>query len=419
MIKKIPSVGKKSLALLMLVPFSLFAENLSELIQLSKNNKMIDASAKGLDASKAEYASVKSGYLPSFSVGASYQTTNKETSGVPDNQTYMYGKVSYTLYDGGARGNTYDMYESSIDSAKESLQNTKNQIALQVITYYYNYLTLVSQKEAKIKELEQLKAQQERLERFLEAGTTTDDEVQLIISNVESANVTLHEIELDIQTILHNLEYTVGKPVNITKGSLVKEYVSKEHSLRSDIKALEHDIKALFASAKSQKSGYYPTITISDTYYNYDKNYETTTYSSYKDDYNQNLIALNMTWDIFNFGQTSSAYEAAYKNYLALKSQYEYEKNKASVDLKLAYKSYDIAKLKIESAKAGLKAATSAYESIKAKYQNGLVDNVAYLEALSTKSSAQSALKSAQYDLEIKKANIIYYNGKNLEEFIL
>jgi len=50
--------------------------------------------------------------------------------------------------------------------------------------------------------------------------------------------------------------------------------------------------------------------------------------------------------------------------------------------------------------------------------QNGIVDNVAYLEALSNQSDAQSALKMAQYDLEIKKANIIYYNGKTLEEFI-
>jgi outer membrane protein TolC len=135
-------------------------------------------------------------------------------------------------------------------------------------------------------------------------------------------------------------------------------------------------------------------------------------------DYDQNIISLNLSWKIFDFGSTTKAYESAYRRYLALKSQYEYEKNKASVDLKLAYKSYNIGKLKISSAQAGLRAAESAYESIKAKFQNGLVDNVAYLEALSERSNAQSALETALYDLEIKKANIIYHSGKNLQEYI-
>jgi len=409
---------KKNFALLMMVPFTLFGENLSELVDLSKNNKMIDASQKILDATKAEYDSVKSGYLPSLSIGANYQLTNKETSGVPDNSTTMYGKLSYTIYDGGARGDIYDTYKHSINGATESLSDHKNRIALQVINYYYTYLSLVSQKEAKIKEVEQLKAQEERLKRFLDAGTATDDEVQLITSNVESANVTLHEIELQIQTILHNLEYTVGKSVNITDGSTIKEFMTKEQGLRSDIQALESNMKALLSTAQSKKSGYYPTLTISDTYTNYDLNYETSNLSGNTEKYDQNVAALNMTWNIFSFGETRNAYQASYQRYLALKSEYEYEKNKASVDLKLALRSYDIGKLKIVSANAGLKAAQSAYVAIKAKFQNGIVDNVAYLEALSNQSDAQSALKTAQYDLEIKKANIIYFNGKTLEEFI-
>lgn len=408
---------KKNFALMMMIPFTLFGESLSELVELSKNNKMIDASQKVLDATKAEYNSVKGGYLPSLSIGANYQLTNKETNSVPDNSTTMYGKLSYTIYDGGARGDIYDTYEHSINGAAESLSDHKNRIALQVINYYYTYLSLVSQKEAKSKEIEQLKAQEERLERFLDVGTTTPDEVQLIISNVESANVMLHEIELKIQTILHNLEYTVGKSVDITEGSTIKEFITKEQGLRSDIQALESNMKALLSTANSKKSGYYPTLTISDTYTDYNLNYDDTDKYT-NNEYNQNVAALNMTWNIFSFGETKNAYQAAYQRYLALKSEYEYEKNKASVDLRLALRSYDIGKLKIASANAGLKAATSAYEAIKSKFQNGIVDNVAYLEALSNRSDAQSALETAQYDLEIKKANIIYYNGKTLEEFI-
>lgn len=409
---------KKYLAWAMMVPLSLFSENLTELITLSKENKMIDVSKQNLESTMLQYSSIKKGYLPSVTIGADYQNANKETIATPQEMTRLYGTVAFTIYDGGKRENTFDQYEFSVKRDSESLQNTKNQIALEVINYYYSYLAYESQKEAKIKEIEQLTAQQKRLERFLEAGTTTSDEVDKIISRVESANVILHEIELNIQTILHNLEYTVGKSVDIQDGSKIKEYISKEETLRSDIKALENDMQSLLYSAKGVKSGHYPTLSISDTYSNNDLEYDSSVYDSSSRDYDQNIISLNLSWKIFDFGSTTKAYESAYRRYLALKSQYEYEKNKASVDLKLAYKSYNIGKLKISSAQAGLRAAESAYESIKAKFQNGLVDNVAYLEALSERFNAQSALETALYDLEIKKANIIYHSGKNLQEYI-
>ena len=38
----------------------------------------------------------------------------------------------------------------------------------------------------------------ERLSRFLNAGTTTEDEVQKIISSVENPKLNLQEIELEI-----------------------------------------------------------------------------------------------------------------------------------------------------------------------------------------------------------------------------
>ena len=85
---------------------------------------------------------------------------------------------------------------------------------------------------------------------------------------------------------------------------------------------------------------------------------------------------------------------------MSSKSKYEYEKNKADVDLQLAIKSYEISKLKIKSSQANLKAATTAYEIIKTKYENGLVDNVSYLTSLSEKFSALSQLKTSQNDLE-------------------
>ncbi|PLY07056.1 MAG: TolC family protein [Arcobacter sp.] len=409
---------KKSMLFLIVVPFALWGENLAQLIELSKNNKMLDSSRITLESTKDLYESVKKGYLPQFNIGASLKKNSKELSTAPDNSLALQGSVDYVIYDGGKRGNTYDYYDATIKSGKESLDDLKNQIALQVISYYYSNLSYVAQKEAKLQEIEQLEAQYRRLKKFLDAGTTTEDEVQKIISNIQTAKVALHELELNIETINHNLEYVVGKSVSIESGSKISRYDSKESKLRADIKAIEYQLNALLANAKATKSGALPKVTFNDTLSRMDSNYDSNVYSTANDEFNQNTASLNLTWKIFDFGSTNKEYESAYKKYFSLKSQYEYEKNKANVDLRLALRAYDIGKLKIESAQAGLKAADSAYESIKAKYEAGLVDNVSYLAALSEKFDAESLLKVALYDLELKRANKIYYSGENLEEFV-
>jgi outer membrane protein TolC len=392
-----------------LLPFSLYSQSLNGLIQDATKNRLIDSSQKSIESIQKEYESVKSSYLPKLTVGATYSNTNEETAVVADSSITSYANINYTLYDGGAKDAKYRSYESSIKSGDENLKSLKNRIALDVINYYFNYQSLISQKEAKLKEIETLEAQKLRLERFLEAGTTTKDEVDKIISRVQIANVILHEIELNIQTILHNLEYITSKKVSINSGSTIKDFTNDTQEIRNDIKALAFDMQTIQEQVRIEKSANYPTVSLDNTYSDYDQSYDNPAYDSGLKD---------LTWKLYDFGATKNSYESVYKKYQAQKSRYEYEKNKSEVDLKLAFKSYNIAKLKISSAESGLKAAMSTYEMIEKKYKNGLVDNVAYLEALSEKYNAISSLESAKYDLEIKKANIIYHSGKNLQEYI-
>lgn len=409
----------KKIYFIFFTPLFLYAQTLEELVNLSIQNKLVDASQQSLESIQDEYKSIKSGYLPSLNVGAKYAITNEETQSLAEKSANTYASLNYTLYDGGKKSDIYDSYESTIKSTQKSLDSLKNNISIDVINYYYNYLSLNAKKDSKIKEIEQLESQMLRLSRFLDAETTTEDEVQKIISRVENAKVTLQEIELETQTIVHNLEYITGTKVEITEGSNIKELenITKE-SERFDIKSLEFDLQTKLSKSRAEKSDYLPTITLDNTYTYYDSNYDNKTFASNNSLDSQNIISANLKWNIFSFGETQYKYESKYKEYLASKSKYEYEKNKANVDLQLALKSYDISKAKIKAAQANLNAAQSAYEVIKSKYENGLIDNVAFLESLSEKSEAISQLKTSINDLEIIKANIIYHSGKKLQEYI-
>lgn len=407
---------KKSI-LIFLIPLFAWSQTLEELVNLSIENRLVESSRNSLEAIQKEYDSVQSGYLPKLDVGANYSTTNKETASIADKSSTAYASINYKLYDGGKKYDVYKSYESSIKSNQESLEALKNQIALEVTNYYFNYLSYLAAKDAKQKEIEQLQSQYKRLSNFLAVGSATEDELEKIVSRVESSNVDLHEIELNIQTILHHLEYIVGQKVVIDSGSSLNELKSvSTGALRYEIKALEYDLETLLSNARSEKSGYLPTVTLDNTYSYYDKDFKNSAFNSNLDE--QNIFSVNMKWNIFSFGETQNKYESKYKHYLSLKSKYEYEKNRANVDLQLANKAYEIAKMKLQSAQLGLKAANSTYEVVKSKYENGLVDNVAFLESLSEKYSALSLFEKAKNDLEIKKANVIFHSGNNLIGYI-
>jgi len=392
---------------------TLYGETLSELINLSQNNAHINGEKLQVEALNEEYKSYKNSNLPNIEIGGTYIATNQETISVPNNGTSAYAKASFVLYDGDKRSSQYESYEYNIKSSNYKLEQTKNNIALSIVAYYFNYQTLISQKEAKQKEIETLQAQKQRLENFLAVGNITSDQVDKIDSSLQGAIVASHEIELQIQTVLHDLQYITGKEITISDKASIN--TNTEQKIRADIKALEAASLAQLSNVESAKSGLYPQITINDTYSMYDYNYDNNDYTNPE---NQNIASINLAWNIFDFGATKQKANAQYKQYLASQKNLEYEKNKANIELKLALKSYEIAKLKIEAAHANVKAANSTFEVIESQYQNGVMDNVTYLDALSSKYNAQSVYEKSKNDLEIQKAKILYYSGANIQEFI-
>ena len=400
-----------------LVPIFLYSQNLEELVNLTIENRLVESSKQNLDALKDEYKSVQRGYLPKLDAGASYSINEHEYQNAPKKQANAYGSINYMLYDGGKKYDIYDGYETNIKSGEKSLDALKNNLSLTVIQYYFDYLSLEAKKDAKQKEIEQLTAQEDRIGRFYNAGTTTEDELQKIVSRLQNAIVELQEIELNIITITHNLEYITGTQVSITDGSKLEDINNLiQKSPRFDIQALDFETQSKQSVAQAQKSGYYPTITLDNTFNYYDNNYDK--FIDTDSNNHQNVASANMKWNLFSFGQTKYQYESKQKEYLASRSNFEYEKNKADVDLQLALKSYNIAKAKIKSTEATLKAAQSAYEIIKSKFENGLIDNVAFLQSLTEKYDAISQHKKAINDLEVKKATIIYHSGEKLQEYI-
>lgn len=401
------------------LPIFLYGETLYELLELSHKNRVVESASHLLNSKERAYESAKSSYLPNIDIGASYQNAYEESPSAAKNSIRGQMSLKYTLYDGGKEKSLYAQLRSDIDSSKMSVEAIKNSLSLDISRLYFSYLGFDADKRAKLQEIEQLKAELKRLKLFHEAGTITYDEIYKIDSRVKSAMVKLHEIELENQKILYALEYyTLQKVSTIEDGAKIKSVYEQDPLLRADIIALEHSSLALLNEANIKKSQNLPQITFNDTlsytdYYFNNKSLESNFLVE-----TQNIAALNLSWSIFDFGTISKSYESKFEEYLSKRSTLEHEKHKADVDLRFAKKSLEIAKLKSAASKASLDAASETYTLVKVRYENRAVDNVAYLQSLSEKFDAQRDYERSILDIEIKKAELIYYNGKDIKEFL-
>lgn len=399
------------------IPLSLMAGNLSELVELSTKNKAMEASRYTLDATKSQKEALFQSYLPSITLGGAQTFNQEESPSYADKVTSGYAKLSFTLYDGGKREALLSAYDAQIKNAFFLTQATQNELSLQVTYAYYYVLSMRANLEALEQKLEQLRAEEFRLKKFLSVGTTTEDALLRISASVEQATVEKLQLLDAVHKSLNTLSYLTNHTAMVEEGSTLKlEENANKKEERFDILALEQNTQVLKAQAEASKSAHWPTITLDDTYSRFNNDYSNKAFDTGAD--RQNTLSLNVQWKIFDFGSTSSAYEANYKNYLSKTSELEYTKAQAKASLNNAQNSYKTALAKATSNEARLNASTKTYELIKKKFQNGIVDNVAYLDALSEKFTAQSMLHASEYDVEYQKAVVLYEMGKEIKGYI-
>jgi outer membrane protein TolC len=402
----------KRLALLCLVPLIAHAGNLGELLGYAAQNQKVEASKYTLEAAKEKAYATKSAYLPSLSLGANQTYNHVESMLSPKQSRTGSATLSLTLYDGGKREALFDQQNALVQAATFSMSSTQNDVSLDVVYYYYNYLSTLQSKEAAKQKMEQLVAERYRLEKYLSVGAATNDELQKIIASIEQTNVDLLSLDNTLNNILNTLAYLTDKEVRVEEGSHVI-LQAESAAERFDILALEASTQSAKAEAQAAKSGYLPSIVLQDTYSRYKYDYDNPAWQSDND--HQNSVQLSASWKIFDFGSSSAAYEAAQKSYLAKSSELAYEKSRAKAGLKSAQNSYKTAVATVEAAKARLEAASMTYDLVKKKFQQGIVNNVTYLDALSSKFDAQSGLYTALNQVEYQKAVLLYQMGQEIK----
>jgi outer membrane protein len=410
----------KKLTLLLLVPLFVQAESLKSLLMYAqKSNELIVSKSISTQAKNSAVQSSESSYYPTLDLGGFYQRFDDASPFSPGTTYSGYAKVSFDVYDGGEKSYTLKQKKDEYSASNHEYEATKKDITLGIVQDFYNCKTLEATLEARVEASVAVQAQLERMQKFYSASLATSDDVDRLQSAYDSNIYGIESIKFQILSLKKSLELKIGKRVDMLDASSFTKLDGQSADELDVIKATKAKQSSIMNAAQTIDSYYYPNIKIEDTYslYGY-QDVPALGGATLNLPENQNKIMASVNLRLFDFGAIGEAKQAVKLNADALSQQIVYQTKEQQMNQELALSRIQTANLNIQSAKSALKAARSALETITKKYNNGIVDNVVYLDALSSQTEAKSTYEASLNNLELSYALYYYYNGKKIEEFL-
>jgi outer membrane protein TolC len=222
---------------------------------------------------------------------------------------------------------------------------------------------------------------------------------------------------LTLQTNQDNLQLLSGLSAKELKNNRLKEPKDISFEPYEKSKIFQANAQALQANAKAIEAGYLPQVRVEDTYSKSHYGNSVAGGDSFLLDH-QNRLMLSVNMRLFDHGKIKKEHEAVMYQKMASDIERRYAIEEQKMQFKLAKSRLKTIEAKLKSAKSALRASKSTYRAIVQKFEAGLVDNIAYLDALNNQTLSDAQYKETLYDYEIAKSIYYYYAGKNPKEFI-
>ncbi len=372
---------------------SIFASNLSELIDLSLKNEEYLMREFAAQKAASERKSVSRAYLPELSLKAGY-LNNSFDKFITSPQNSLFAKLSLTflIYDGGGREANLRALEQGEKLANLAKTQSKNYLALSAATLYFNYQSLQSLIKASEQKELFLKSTLTRLEEFYKAGLAAKDALESVRAKFHLTSLELHKNRLKLMEIEKGLQELSQQ--NFTpQGEARLKDLGFESAQSVEVAIAKEQANAAKSRLGAAKSAYLPRIFLQDNFGFYRNNYGINLPPQL------NAMGLNLEYQI-----------------AALNASYAERKNR--LEMSFLQKELKVLGEQIQALELANEAASLAFESVDKKYTAGLSSYNDYLQALESKFKAQSDLELARNEFEIAKARYYYTLGLDIKERI-
>ena len=398
----------KNILIFFLISTSLYAVSLKELLNsVEVTNENYQAQQALQQMAKKQYESASKDNFPTLNLTGAYENNSKVLEHEPEDILYGELKASYTLYDGGRITNNKLAKKSLYESQKFNTQYLKQEIMLDIIKEYFSFQNIKSAIEVLNYKINELDVQIKKSEILVKNDLATKDKLQALIASKKESLYDIETLKIDLENSILQLSLLTGVDILPQDDDKLLEPVYKEEQ-RYDIEAKKLEAQSLKYNEKMHN--YLPTISINNSL----KKQEYLHYDAIYNDKLNNQLSLQINFPIFDFGKISKDKEASQLETLALNKEIEYKEKSIQIERKLALKSLESSKIKLDSAIAALEATNTTYEFSKKRFDANLISYTEYLTELTKKQDANYRVILAQNDIELKKANLAFALGIDL-----
>jgi outer membrane protein len=437
---------KKSLILITLLlnaVTALFPQqklNLQQSLEIAfKNSNEIKISNSKVIGADAKVTEVKSQYLPQLKLTANYT----RLSDVPAFQVQLpfsphpitiadvilnnYSvKLSlqqpvFTGFRTSALSNAAEYYS---EAANEDVNKTKNEVAFLVYSYYLN---LYKAQQIKALLQESIKSANQHIvdtKNFMYNGLATKND--LLKFEVQESNIQLSLIEannnidlarsalnkslgfpLDEKTEIEPIEIKV-EPFNDNLNGLINEALVN----RSEIKSVKYSLEAGKENIKASRSGYFPSVFVSGnyTYANPNQRYQPPL-EKFKGTWD---VGITFSWDIWNWGGTSSQVVQAEQNLYQAQTSIDQLKDNIQLEVNQNYLSLKYAKEKLDVTQKAIEQADENLRTFKEKYDVQLATSTDIIDAENLLLQAKTNYTNALIDYKLAKVKLDKSAGRKI-----
>lgn len=405
-----------------------------------EHNIQLARSQNQIEMGKLAVQQAKNDRLPSLSSSASFNrgygrtidyTTNGYTTRSSSSGNYGIGS-SVNLFNGFQKKHRIEKGEIDLHASLLDIEKLKEDLALNITSFYLNILYAKERLQVAKDNLTIRKAQIERMEAMIQAGTKPEGDLleqQSQIAKAESAIIDAENtLMLNYLTLYQVLEikddekFLIAKPKIDMVEKADNDVLNFTQTIleRPSIKAYDYRIASARKDIQIVKSGYYPSLSLSG---NIGSGYSNQAMRgkkriSFSDQYELNLSkswGLSLSIPIFNKFAVRTQVKNAVLQLKNMELQKREEENRIYKELQQARTNAIVALKKYQAQEKATKALEETFRYVEEKYQLELISNFDYNESLNNLTTANSEMIQAKYEYIFRTKILEYYNGKPLE----
>ena len=362
----------------------------------------------------------------SFNFGRAIQADNTYGNRNTRNTNFSVG-TNIPLFTGLQIPNNIGLARLNLKAATEDLQKAKEDISIQVASFYLQVLFNKELMKVADSQLSLSKEQLARKTAFFQNGKASEAEVYEAKARVAQDEMSAVQAENNYQLALLDLTQLLELPtpdgfqieipqMDIIMGSLtLPEDVYTEALLSKPvIKAAQYRLEGADKSIRIAQSAYYPQLNfgagLSTNYYNMSGIENASFSSQWHQNFNK-YLQLSLSIPIFNRFSTRNRVKSAKIQKNALQWRLEETKKALYKEIQQAYYNALAAEAKFRSSQSASEAAAVSFQLISEKYANGKASATEYNEMRTNWMRALSDHIQARYDYLFRSKILDFYKG--------